>query len=413
MNRKQLTILLVLVVVLGIAGLVVYNKQNQERRGGNPSLGKKLLVDLPVNDVGLLSIKQGTNEVTLAKKKDDVWRVRERNDYPANYQEISDFLLKARDLKAVQSEEVGTSQLPKLALVPGQGSNAATVVEFKDGGGKTLASLLLGKKHMRKSNRPSPMGDMGDEGWPDGRYLKVGDSRNVALVSEVLASIEPKPEQWLNKDFCKIEKPRSVAVEFSNATNSWALSRETETGEWKLADPKPGEQLDAGKASSATSSLSSPSFSDVSPAAKADEFGLAKPTIARISTFDGFDYTLKVGQKTNDSYPVMVAVVAKIASERTPGKDEKPEDKQKLDKEFKDKQQKLEEKLAQEKSYENWVYFVSSWSVDSLLKERSQLLVEKKEEPKKTDASASGSSTNAVEKTEDAPLGASPLDDKK
>jgi len=80
------------------------------------------------------------------------------------------------------------------------------------------------------------------------------------------------------------------------------------------------------------------------------------------------------------------------------GKDEKPEDKDKLDKEFKEKQKKLEEKLTQEKNFENWIYMVSTWTVDPLLKERGQLMTEKKEEPGKdeTKAPKTTQSTNEV-----------------
>ena len=93
-------------------------------------------------------------------------------------------------------------------------------------------------------------------------------------------------------------------------------------------------------------------------------------------------------------------MTAQIPKERTPGKDEKPEDKARLDKEFKEKQKKLEEKLAQEKAYEKWVYLVSNWTVDSLLKERAQLLVEKKEEPKKDEKPAANT---GAPKTEELP----------
>ena len=117
-----------------------------------------------------------------------------------------------------------------------------------------------------------------------------------------------------------------------------------------------------------------------------------------LDTFDNFTYTLKLGQKTNDNLPMVVAVTAQIPKERTPGKDEKPEDKTRLDKEFKDKQKKLEDKLTQEQGYGKWVYLVSNWTVDSLLKDRSQLLVEKKEEPKKDEKPAA---TDSAEK--DAP----------
>jgi hypothetical protein len=383
MNRNQFSLLLFLVVVLGIAGLMVYNKQNDVGKTGDASIGKKLLPNLPVNDVAHIALKQSTNQLNLAKK-DGTWRVRERNDYPANYSEISDFLIKASDLKVVQSEKIGPSQLGRLELVLNQGTNSALEVDFKDQSDKQIQAVLLGKKHMQKSKTPSPYGDMGDNGWPDGRYVQVvGNSGSVAVISDALANIEPKPEQWLRKDFFKVEKIRSVSVVFPEPTNSWKLSRDTETAEWQLADAKPTEKLDSAKTSSVSNPLSSPSFTDVDTSSKPEQLGLDKPTVVTLDTFDHFTYTLKVGQKTNDNYPLLVMVSAELPKERTPGKDEKPEDKDKQDKQFKEQQKKLEEKLAQEQAFQNWTYLVSSWTLDPLLKNRSQLLVEKKELPKK------------------------------
>jgi hypothetical protein len=387
MKGKQLALLLVVIAVIGGAGLLLRKNQNASWAGGTPGVGKKLLENFPVNDVASIAIKQGANELHLVKK-DEAWRVHERNDYPANYSEISGLLLKLADLKIVQTEKVGPSQLAKLSLAAGQGADSGMVVEFKDQKDKPIKALLLGKKHMRKSNRPSPMGEMGgDEGFPDGRYVKTGtDSDSVALISDGLANIEPKPDQWLNKDFFKVERIRSVAVAFPATTNSWKLTRETETGEWKLAEAKPTEQLDAGKASGVANPLGSPGFSDVAAGMKLGDFD--KPTLVTLDTFDHFAYTLKIGQKTNDNFPLAMTVTADLPKERTPGKDEKPEDKAKLDKEFKDNQKKLEEKLAQEKTFEKWTYLVSTWTVEPLLKERAQLMVEKKEEPKKDDKPA-------------------------
>jgi hypothetical protein len=385
MNRKQLLILLVLVVALGALGWFLHQRQESSFQATGTSMGQKLLGELPVNDVAHITVKQGTNEVNLDKKADG-WKVRERKDYPANYSEISEFLLKAKDLKIVQTETVGPSQLPKLSLAPGEGNNSAEVVTLKDKAGKTIKSLMLGKKHMKKGGQPSQFGEMGDEGFPDGRYVKVGDSDNVAVISEAFSNIEPKPDQWLNKDFLKIEKPKVISVTFPAATNSWKLTRDSETADWKLADAKPNEQLDASKASGVANPLSSASFNDVATHAKPEELGLDKPTVVSISTFDGLTYTLKVGAKTNENYALTIAVASEPAKTRTPGKDEKPEDKAKLNKEFRDQQKKIEEKAAQDKSFENWIYLVSNWTLDPLLKERAQLMAEKKEEPKKEGA---------------------------
>ena len=385
MSRKQFVFLLVLVVVLGGAGLMLYRNQNASWAGGGAAVGQKLLGEFAVNDVAQIAIKQGANALTLAKQ-DDLWRVRERAGYAANFSEISGLLLKLRDLKVVQTEKVGPSQLPRLALATGQGTNAATVVEFRDASGKALKTLLLGKPHVKAGAKRSPREEFGGGGYPDGRYVMLGGAADtVALISDPLSNVEVKPDAWLNKDFFKVEKVRAVAATFAAATNSWKLTRETEAGEWKLAEARPDEQLDAAKASGVANPLSSPSFADVAIGAKPEETGLDKPTVIALETFDGFNYTVKVGAKTNDNYFLTVAVAANLPQVRTPGKDEKPGDKDRLDKEFKEKQKKLEEKLAQEKAFEKWTYLVTGWTVDPLLKERSQLFVEKKDETKKDD----------------------------
>jgi hypothetical protein len=393
MNRKQLIILLVVVGVLGVAGWLRYQQTRNSWQSDSKAIGQKLLGDLPVNDVASILLKANTNEVNLVRK-DNLWRVRERNDYPANYSEISGFLLKAQDLKVAQNEEVGKSQLGRYKLLPpGEGTNSATLVELRDQNGKAIRSLLLGKTHKRKApqGRPSPMGDMEDEGYPDGRYVMVGTAaKTISVISDPLSNLEPAPANWLNKDFFKVDKVRSVAVTFPVATNSWKLSRTNETAEWTLAEAKPGEQLDAAKTSPLATALASPNFSDIATSVKPEALGLDKPTVVTFETFEDFTYTLKVGQKTNDIIPLTLTVSANLPKERVAGKDEKPEDKAKLDKEFKDKQKVLQDKLAQEKSYENWTYLISSWTLDAVLKERAQLFVEKKEEPKKDDKPAAG-----------------------
>jgi hypothetical protein len=393
MNLKQLVTLLVLVVVLGAAGLLIKQRGHSEFKGAGRDTVQKLLGEFPYNDVAHIAIKEGSNEVNLVKK-DGVWRVRERYDYPASFPEIRDFLLKADDLKSLQSEKAGSPQLLRLELLPGQASNPPVIVEFEDQGDKPVRTLLLGKKHMKKSNSPSPMGEMGDEGYPDGRWVRAGTNSDTAvLISDVLENIAPKPEQWLSKDFFKVEKIKSIAVTYPIETNSFKVSRDSESStDWKLADARTNELLALAKTSELAFALNSPSFTDVLPAdTKPEHTDLDKPTIVNLETFDNFSYTLKVGAKTNNNYAMTLTVAASIPKERPPIKDEKTEDKAQLEKEFAESQKRLQDKLTQEKSCEKWIYIVSSYTLESVLKERAQLLAEKKEEPK------AGSSTNAVD----------------
>jgi hypothetical protein len=402
MNRKQLLILLVVGLVLGGTGLYLnWQKTASFERTGKIATGK-LLGDFPVNDVAQITIRQYTNEVNLAKA--DTWSVKERGQYPANAGEIIEFARKLWDLRPAQSQRIGESQLGRMELLPPDkgGTNSATLVELKGKDGKPIRSVLLGKKSMRGGGDDQ----FGGGGWPNGRWIYLPDKRGTAyLVSETFNDIEPKPDHWLSKDFFKVEKIRSVAVTFPVATNSWKLTRETESGEWKLAEPKPGETLDSAKTSSLSYALASPGFVDVLLNAPPEQTGLDKPTVIALETFDDFHYTVNVGAKTNDNHALTMAVSAALPKERTPGKDEKPEDKAKLDKEFKDKQKKLEEKLAAEKKFEKWTYLVSGWTVDALLKERSQLLAEKKEEPKKDADKDKAEAKPAEPKPDDKPAG--------
>ncbi|MGZ4975254.1 MAG: DUF4340 domain-containing protein, partial [Limisphaerales bacterium] len=328
---------------------------------------------------------KGSSELNLVKK-DDSWRVQERGDYPANYSEISEFILKAAELKVVQAEQIGASQLARMELEePGKtGGKSATLLEFKGAGGKSLQSVLVGKKHARKSNRPSPYG-MDD--MPDGRYvMRANDTKNVLLISDPLSNVEPNADHWLNKDFFKVEKVKSIAFNSTNAASSWKVTRDTEAGAWKLVDAKAGEVLDTNKVSALGSTLSAPGFTDVSTNSAADA-GLDKPVTLVLETFDNFTYTIKLGKVTSENnYYTQVSVTANLPKERTPGKDEKPEDKAKLDKEFADKNKPLQEKLASEQKLDKWTYLMASWTVDPLVRNRADLLEVKKEENKATTA---------------------------
>jgi len=362
MNRKQFIILLVLVAVVGVAGLLVYQRNNNSWHSEGASIGQKLLPNFPINDVAQIAIKSGTNTLTLARQN-NIWCVGERNNYPANFSQISQMLTKLADLKVIQSQDVGPSQLGRFELLPpGAGQGTATSVEFKDQGGKSLGTLLLGKKHMKKPAGNSPMGGMGDEGWPDGRYVMVGTgATTAALISDPLDDIQSKPDQWLNKDFLSVEKPRSIAVEFPQTTNSWKLSRTSETNDWQLADAKAGEKLDSSKISSVTSPLSSPSFNDVATLSNAST---GSNTMLTIETFDGFTYVSKIGPKENDNYPVSFSITANL-----PAAD-------KADKDAQARQKTLADKLAKEQALTNWVYQMPSYSLDEVLKSRQQLMAE-------------------------------------
>jgi hypothetical protein len=377
MKGKQLLYLVTALLVLGGAGLYLRKQDDARMTGSKVGMGQKVLGTLDINEVAGLRIRAGSNQLNVVREG-DIWVVKERGNHAASFSALSEFLRKLDDLKVTRPLELGPSRLAALDLVePDKGSGVQ--VELLGTDGKALKSLLLGKPHNRAGEDPSPFGG---GGMANGRYLMVGsDIKTVALVSDPLNNAETRPEEWLDKEFLKVELPTRIEILRAATTNSFTLSRTNEFGEWQLADAGPEEKPDAGKLGVFGSVLSAPTFSDVRINPDLATLGLDKPSIARITTTAGFTYEIKVGTpQANEEYPIQVNVTANLKKERAPAADEKPEDKEKLDKEFKEKLAKLEQKLKTEQAYARWTYMVSKWTIDPILKNRSDLFADKKAE---------------------------------
>ncbi len=377
MKGKHLFLLLLLVALVGSAGYFLYKDNTASWSATGGTAGGKVL-DFPINDVARVVIKSATGELHLVKKGDE-WTVQERADYPAAFEQVSDLLRKLWELKTVQEVKVGRSQFTRLELVePGQEGATGTVAELQDQEGKRLAALLLGKSHLRKAEGMPGEGG----GFPAGRYVVPLGSTKVSLVSETLDSLATKPEPWLKRDFFKIENVKSVKLEGQTEPQHWTLTRDNATAEWKLADAKPDEKLDPAKASPLATAFANVSFADVLPPdAKPEDTGLDKPATLTFETFDKFTYLLKIGKPMGENQPLTFTVTAELPTQREPGKDEKPEDKARLDTEFQTAQKRLTDKLAAEKKLPARPYLVPKTTLDLVLKDRVGLLVEKQPEP--------------------------------
>jgi hypothetical protein len=385
MNPKQLALLLVAGVALGGAGYLVRKKQDSSYQESNLTLGGKLMGDYDFSTVTGIRITSGTNQLNVVKTGDN-WVIRERADFPANFGSLQDFGRKLADLKITKPVTVGPSRLPALELA-GADKGSGTLVELLSGEGKTPRTLLLGKKVMREEQAgASPFG--GGGGWPIARYVMVdGKVESVAVINEVLANAEPKPADWLDKEWIKIEQARFVSVTHPLATNSFVVARTNEFAEWSVVDARADEKPDNAKLTAFNTVLSSPSFNDVE---QGDFTSIQFDTKVDLETVGGFKYQFQIGAESNGNMPMRYSVTASLPKERVAPADEKMEDKERLDKEFADKLKKDQEKLAAETARSKWVYLVSRWTIEPLLKNRGELMAEvKKDDAKPAEDAAS------------------------
>lgn len=339
------------------------------------NMGGSLLGAFDGSTVLGVRISQGSNAVNIVQQGQK-WVVKERGNYAANMADLGSFVTKLAELKVTRPVNVGPSRLPMLQL----SGDAATVVELLDNAGKAIKTLRLGKQST-KGGEDDAMGG----GFPDGRYVQVGQA--ISLINDPLTSAQPRPENWIAKEFIKVEQPVFVQITHPEATNSFTLSRTNEFSDWTLVNAAAGETADKNKLFGFNNLLSSASFNDLILNPDIAKLGLDHPIEATIKTASGFTYQIKLGKPEGENYPMQVTVAANLVKERKAPADEKAEDKTRLDKEFQEKLEKLEKKAKTEEAFGKWTFTVSKWTVDSLLKKRGELQPDK---PGETPGGAAG-----------------------
>ncbi len=374
MTRNQFLVVLAALVVLLAAGLLLKQTRESAWHSGDSRVGQKLIPDLKLENVATIAIRDPDATLTLVSR-DGGWRVKERADFPADADRVRDLLLRLVELKVVQPEAVAEAQRARLQLLePGAGrdAGAGTRIELRDGAGAVLAQLLLGKK-VTAMVAGAAIGP--ETGTPTGRYAMSGDaSGSVALVSESLAQAEAKAEPWLSKELIRVERAKSISASGPDGKQRFAVTRDSEASDWKLAG---GGKPDAGRIQDAVSTLASMSLADVvADPAKAD---LDHAVVVKAQTFDDLTYTIRIGAKAKDDrYYAAISVSGDPPAARLAGKGEAAEEKAKQDKTFEERRAKLADRLAHEKTLERWTYLVPKSSVEPLLRERARFLPEKK-----------------------------------
>ena len=193
MSRKQFFIFALLVLIIGGAGIAMFQRDTESWKGPDERLGQRVLPGLQVSDITQIHIRHKKDELNLINEG-GTWVIKERGGFPADPALISELTFKAREWKIVQSEPIGEAQHARMEVAaPDAAEGASTLLEFRGKDGKALASLFLGKKKLGKP----PLQVKGfDKGQPEGRYLLVSaDPKTLLLVQDPMNNIEPKPEK--------------------------------------------------------------------------------------------------------------------------------------------------------------------------------------------------------------------------
>ena len=353
MNARVAAILVVLLAVLGGTALVYQNQQKNQRPSNAASLGQVMLKDLKAADIASIRIAQPKSTLTL-ERKDERWTIAERAGFPADFSRVREFVLKAIELKAGQSEAIGEQDRARLNL-----DESGTRIEFRGADGKPLRSLIVGKKYFKREV------DNPDKALGDGRFVLLPDEpKTVYIVADPLVQATAKSAEWIDRAAFLVEKVKTLEVKFPDG-GGYRVERNADNADWKLAGLKPGEKLEVTKANAASYSLSMLELADVLPK-DAPDTGLDKPVDISAATLDGLAYDIKVGKLQGDNYFVT------FTSSGTVKPDTKDAERTK----------KLEERQPREKLLQNYVLLIPKNRLEDTLKKRPEFL-EKKDTAKK------------------------------
>ena len=348
MNARIAIVLVVLLVVLGGGALLVRQQAGSQRPAAAGALGQPLLKGLQAAEIAAIAIRQPKGAITL-QRKDERWTIAERDGFPADFDKVRDFVLKAIALKVGQSEPVGEKDRARLQL-----DASGTAVEFLGADGKPLARLVAGGKYF-KSEPENP-----EKATADGRFVALpGEEKQVFVVSDALTQATPKTADWISRTGFAAEKVKTLELRAADG-GGWKIERAGDNADWRLAG---GEKLEITKANAAAYSLSLIELGDVAPKEMTPEdSGLAKPSTVVATTFDGLTYTLKIGKLEGENYYAALAVAGEAKPE---GKDADERLKQ------------IQERLPREKALAAYTLLIPKSKLEDVLRKRADLLAKK------------------------------------
>jgi hypothetical protein len=394
MNKRQVIILWIIAIALSSAVVAVKLTQKDTTKSVTKrGAGETLLESFPANEVASVELQGSAGTVTL-NKKNDGWIVAQRDDYPANNSSVNEFLRTLGELKVTRGLEAGPSLAPRFGMdeASSKAEDRGITATFKDVSGKEITKVTLGKSISSAANN-SPMG----EGMSVGRYIRNhADESGVYAISEMFPSVSSEVNRWLDDDFLNVEKIKSITVSQKGKDDpAWKITRDTEEAEFKLEGASGSEVLDSAATSPLKSLFSYARFEDVVPKDKlAERTGdVAEKRTVALETFEGFKYTITITPAkakpappasiaaspdtpppASDNQLMTVAVTAELPKERKKEDGEKPEDAKAKDEAFQTRLKTLTEKLEASKKLNGRTYEVGKSTVESLLKDRSQII---------------------------------------
>ncbi len=393
MKPKTVISLLAVVLILAAASYFLLNTNSPKKQ--DDQMGSEFFKDLPVNDIAAVTIHTSQDKVEL-KRGPEVWVVKNRHEYPADFVKISDFIKKIKRLKIGRVFEANDDVLNRQKLHSPQDQKASedqkgTRISLFDEKAKPIADFILG------NSREGANGG-------GGQYMRYSDKNTVYLVSDNFSFLEQKPEEWLEREVINVDGKEIEKVTCYGKKSDevlYQLARKEHKKSPELISPPKNETVDKNKIDQVFDALGPLNIEDINgpPRKAAEPLPNASASLV-YQLYDGRMITVHPSTKQGDTpenseyYLTLKVDYAKPKStqetEPPPDKDEKEaEDADKKSgesdgKDDSDTKSKSAEEVAKEAKALNdklraWTFKIAKWQYDSFILSQEGLMQTKEE----------------------------------
>ena len=286
MNAKTFTILS---AVTGVAViLAVVAMLGQPRFEATDTHGESLLPNLVKDSERLKTVVVRQNGETLSLDWDGkFWHARERHNYLANGDRISNLLVALARMTKIEGKTKSPERYARLEVEDPTTKNARSrQVSLIDNTGKEIGSVILGKRQY----------NIGSQG--NNTYVRLAGDPKVWLAAGEVEDSQTGINDWLNKEVVNISANviGRVTVTHNNGEKVVAKRETTESPNLVIENlPKSAAAASDGTADEYAHVLSSMALEDV--AAAADKpFPKDATTIVVIEGMTGFTVTMEMAE---------------------------------------------------------------------------------------------------------------------
>ena len=372
MSNTNLGILSIVAVIMILLAVGVSRvRENPPQVSGT----HYLIGSLDTTQIASIVLTGSGNTVTL-NRKGKGFQVAEKGDYPAKVAEINDIIALCVEIKI---GELYTDDVSNHADLGVTAEDAATVVNFRQANGSTLAAVLIGST----------------KGQEKGTYVRLATSDDVYVTLDD-TSVSTAPIDYIDAEIIGAISADDVAsVTVASGDERYTITTDKD-GKLKLQELPQGRTLKEDDARNLLTAISYLRFTNVQKKDTTLDF-----TASFICTLnDSTVYTVDIAEK-DDKYYV------KVKSDFTDVMPMKDTTRKESEEELKEKEAMF---LARDKSlqfnakHNGWVYEMSSYAannmtkgLEDLLEEIEQVDKEEVEQTDKTDESADSAEVSALE----------------